>query len=115
MKHALLRSSRSFLIPSPTKLAQDHDTVGLGTRQSMIRVSTAFLMLAGTIATLSLSYANAQSPNPASVAPGPSQAGLAPPPPPRRHPLNPETQFPTRHLAAILCKLRREGRQLLQQ
>jgi hypothetical protein len=51
------------------------------TRQSMIRVSTVFLMLAGTIATLPLSYANAQSPNPASIAPGPSGAGLAPPTP----------------------------------
>jgi hypothetical protein len=47
----------------------------------MIRVPTVFLMFAGGVAVLSLSYANAQSPNPALIAPGSSGAGLAPPTP----------------------------------
>jgi hypothetical protein len=47
----------------------------------MIRVPTVFLMLAGGIAVLFLPYANAQSPNPALIAPGSSGAGLAPPTP----------------------------------
>jgi hypothetical protein len=45
----------------------------------MIRILIASLMLAGSIAALATSQANAQSPDPALLAPPAAQAGLAPP------------------------------------
>ena len=44
----------------------------------MIRILIASFMLAGSIAALATSQANAQSPDPALLAPAPAQAGLAP-------------------------------------
>jgi hypothetical protein len=45
----------------------------------MIRILIASFMLAGGIAVLATSQANAQSPDPALLAPPAAQAGLAPP------------------------------------
>jgi hypothetical protein len=52
----------------------------------MIRLLIVSFMLAGSVVALASSIANAQSPNPALLAPPAARAGLAPPPVPYNQP-----------------------------
>jgi hypothetical protein len=52
----------------------------------MIRLLIVSFMLAGSVVALANSMANAQSPNPALLAPPAARAGLAPPPVPYNQP-----------------------------
>ena len=71
----------------------------------MIRV-VVFVTLACAGTVFAPSHASAQSPNPASIAPGSSGAGLAPATPAAPSP-QPRSGVPIRHLEAILYKRRR--------
>jgi hypothetical protein len=71
----------------------------------MIR-AIVFVTLSCAVVSFAPPRASAQSPNPASIAPGSSGAGLAPATPAAPSP-QPRAQSPIRHPEAILYKRRR--------